>query len=52
MSPRKPQRARAVRVSDKLWEEAKRVADERDETVSDVIRRALEAYVKRHGSVR
>lgn len=38
---------RAVRVSDDLWAAALAKADERDETVTDVIRRALERYVKR-----
>lgn len=36
---------RAVRVPDDLWVRAQRVASERRETVTDVIRRALEAYV-------
>lgn len=48
MTPR-PQRPRAVRVSDALWTEAQRVAASRDEYLSDVIRDALERYVKRHG---
>lgn len=39
---------RAVRVSDDLWEAAKRVAADRDETVTDVIVRALERYVREH----
>lgn len=38
----------AVRVSDELWNAAKRVAKDRDETVTDVIRRALERYVASH----
>ena len=37
---------RTVRVSDELWEAAKRVASDRGETVTDVILRALERYVR------
>jgi predicted HicB family RNase H-like nuclease len=36
----------AIRVPEALWQAAKAKADERDESVSDVIRRALERYVK------
>jgi hypothetical protein len=39
---------RTVRVSDRLWEAAKRAAADRDETVTDVIIRALERYVREH----
>lgn len=45
--PRPENPARAVRVEDALWEAAKAKAAERGETVSDVIRRALERYVAR-----
>lgn len=38
---------RSVRVSDDLWSAAKAKAEERGETVTDVIVRALERYVKR-----
>ena len=38
---------RAIRIPDDLWAAALNKAHERDETVSDVIRRALEKYVKR-----
>ena len=41
---------RTVRVPDELWEAAKRVASDRDETVTDVILRALERYVRDHPS--
>jgi Lon protease-like protein len=37
----------SFRCSDQLWEDAKRVAGEREETVADVLRKALERYVKR-----
>jgi predicted CopG family antitoxin len=36
-----------VRVKDDLWNAALAKAEERGESVSDVIRRALERYVKR-----
>ena len=39
--------SRNVRVSDELWTAAQAKAAERDETVADVIRRALERYVSR-----
>ena len=38
---------RAIRVPDVLWAAALAKAQDRDETVSDVVRRALERYVKR-----
>jgi negative regulator of replication initiation len=41
--PRTP--ARAVRVEDDLWQAAQQQAALRGETVSDVIRRALQRYV-------
>ena len=37
---------RGIRISDKLWDEAKRVADENEETVSAVVVRALRKYVQ------
>lgn len=39
---------RNVRVADPLWEAARAVASARGENLSDVIRAALERYVKRH----
>lgn len=38
---------RSFRVAEKLWNDAKAKADERQENISDVIREALERYVKR-----
>lgn len=38
---------RSLRVPEALWEAAKAKADERQENISDVIREALERYVKR-----
>jgi hypothetical protein len=43
---------RNVRVADDLWQHALVVARARDESLSDVIRAALERYVKRHGVMR
>lgn len=37
---------RTVRVDDELWQDAQKVAKARRESVADVIRRALLAYVK------
>jgi predicted HicB family RNase H-like nuclease len=45
--PRADNPHRAVRVEDRLWRAAQAKAAERGETVSEVIRRALERYVKR-----
>lgn len=38
---------RSIRVRLELWEAAKAKADERQENISDVIREALERYVRR-----
>lgn len=38
---------RSLRVPLRLWDQAKAVAEEREENISDVIREALERYVKR-----
>jgi hypothetical protein len=38
-------RRRSIRVGD-LWEKAQMVANQRNENVSDIIRQALEQYVK------
>lgn len=40
-------RLRNVRVPDEVWQAAKERAEENGETVSDVVRRALEEYVAR-----
>jgi len=45
--PRKPMVPKAVRVPDELWRAAQAKADERDEYLSEVIRKALERYVSR-----
>lgn len=41
---KKPMKPRVVRVPDRLWEAAQKRAAEREETVSEVIRRCLEKY--------
>jgi hypothetical protein len=38
---------RSIRVPLKLWTAAKDLADAREENISDVIREALERYVKK-----
>ena len=38
-----------MRVPDDLWDAAMGVAEARGESLSDVIRKALEAYVRKHG---
>lgn len=40
---------RSLRVPLGLWNDARKVADENDENISDVVREALERYVKRKG---
>jgi hypothetical protein len=42
-----PMVMRSVRVPLRLWTEAKAKADEREENISDVLREALERYVRR-----
>lgn len=42
-----PMVMRSIRVPLRLWNEAREKADEREENISDVIREALERYVKR-----
>ena len=39
---------RAFRIDDELWLEAVRIAGERGETVSEILRVALKRYVKEH----
>lgn len=41
---------RGVRVPDELWDAARAKAADEKESVSDVVRRALEAYVKDVGN--
>lgn len=39
---------RSLRVPERLWNDAKAKADERQENISDVLREALDRYVKRN----
>jgi len=39
---------RNVRVADDLWHRARAIADRRNESLSDIMRKALELYVKRY----
>jgi len=39
---------RNVRVADDLWQRARAIADRRNESLSDIMRKALELYVKRY----
>lgn len=49
VSPNQPRTpSRSVRISDELWEELRRRADERGETVTDVILRAIRAYLREY----
>lgn len=43
-----PTPLRNIRVDEALWAAAKSIAEQRGENLSDVLRRALERYVKRH----
>ena len=43
---RNPMQIRSVRVSNAVWAAAQAKADERNENLSEIIRRALERYVK------
>lgn len=51
MAPNQPKTPlHSVRVDQDLWEAVQRIASDRDETVTDVIVRALKRYVRDHGS--
>lgn len=45
--PKQPMVMRSIRVPERLWNEAKAKADDREESISDVIREALERYLRR-----
>ena len=47
MTRREPIKPKSVRVPDDLWAAALAKADERGEVLSEVIRKALERYVRR-----
>ncbi len=40
---------RSLRIPDEEWEEALRIARDRGETLTDVVRRALRRYIREHG---
>ena len=44
--PRDPMQLRSVRVPEALWLAALEQADERNENLSEIIRKALEKYVR------
>jgi Arc/MetJ family transcription regulator len=44
--PKQPMKPRFIRVPDELWAKALQRADERDETVSEAVRKFLERYVR------
>lgn len=46
MSPRVPMRSHNIRVSDKVWAAAQQKAEENGDNLSEVIRAAIERYVK------
>lgn len=46
--PVPPPKTRGIRVPDDLWAEAKRVAEDRDESVNAAIVRFLRSYVEQH----
>lgn len=45
-----PMRQRAIRVDDETWDDAMRIAAERGDNVSELVRAGLRRYVKRHTS--
>lgn len=44
--PKEPMKNRVVRVPDRVWEAAKKRADEKGETVSEAVRKFLERYAR------
>lgn len=46
--PRDHTPRRTVRVPDERWEAAKRVAADRDESLTEAINRMLERYIRDH----
>lgn len=41
---------RTIRVPDEVWDEARRVAADRGETLTEVIIKALKRYIREHPS--
>ncbi len=48
MNPRTAMSMKAFRVPDALWAEAVAIATRRGDNLSEIIRRALEGYVRRY----
>jgi predicted DNA-binding protein len=47
--PNKPKtKGRSIRVPDELWQEALTTSQQQGETISDVVREALQEYVEKH----
>lgn len=44
-----PKVGRMVKVDQTKWERVMELADANGETVSDVVRRALDSYISKHG---
>ena len=42
-------KVRTLRVDDELWAEAQRIANDRRETLTAILKRALVEYVEQHG---
>ena len=47
MNPRPPMKVRTIRFPDALWDEANELADVQGDLVSEVLREALVAYVRK-----
>jgi len=45
---KQPMVVRNIRVTARLWDDAKAAAEQNDETISDVVRRALTDYVEKN----
>lgn len=45
--PKVPMVLRSIRVPESLWNAAKAKADDRGESISDVVREALERYLRK-----
>lgn len=47
--PREDRSNRTFRETDEVWDKVKEIAKERGETITDVIHRALERYIRTYG---
>ena len=48
--PRYGEKPRSIRIDDELWAASVEATARRGETVSEVVRRALRSYVRRHSA--